>query len=100
MIINKPYHKVLTDMIEDWRTQLVIKTLTDKMLPDDWVYCVKGQHFVKKEDALMGDFYNPIEGKQETCYFCYEHYDRINSLFNYSDRCKAKNGKKRECTVF
>jgi hypothetical protein len=30
---------------------------------------------VKKEDALMGDFHNPVEGKKEICYFCYEHYD-------------------------
>jgi len=72
-------------MIEDLRTQLVIKKLTDTMLPDGWVYCVKGQHFVKKEDALMGNLYNPIEGQKEKCYFCYEHYDRVNSIFNYRD---------------
>jgi hypothetical protein len=62
-------------MIEDLKTQLVIKKLTDTMLPGDWVYCVKGQHFVKIENALIGDFHNPIEGKKEKCYFCSEHYD-------------------------
>jgi hypothetical protein len=85
MIINKTYHKALVDMIEDLRTQLVIKKLTDTMLPDGWVYCVKGQHFVKKEDSLMSDFHNPIEGQMETCYFCYKHYDRTYSIFNYKD---------------
>ena len=82
MYINKPSHRIFDDMIEDWRTQLVIKKLTDTMLPDGWVYCIKGQHFVKKEDALMGDFHNPIEGQKETCYFCYKHYDRVNPIFN------------------
>ena len=61
-------------MIEDLKTQLVIKKLTDTMLPDGWVYCFKGQHFMKKEDALMDDFHNPFEGQRETYYFCYEHY--------------------------
>jgi hypothetical protein len=87
-------------MIEDWKTQLVIKKLTDTMLPDGWVYCVKGQHFVKKEDALMDDFDNPIEGQTETGYFCYKHYGQMNSIFNYGDRGKVKKGKKRECIVF
>jgi hypothetical protein len=82
MIINKQCHEAFDDMIEDLRTQLVIKKLTDMMLPDDWVYCVKGQHFVKKEDALMGEFDNPIEEQRETCYFCYEHYDEVNSILN------------------
>jgi len=78
MFINKSYLKEFVNMIEDWKTQFVIKKLTDSMLPDDWVYCFKGQHFVKKEDALMGDFHNPIEGQRETCYFCYEHYEQVN----------------------
>jgi hypothetical protein len=33
---------VFVDMIEDWKTQLIIKKLTDTMLPDGWVYCFKG----------------------------------------------------------
>jgi hypothetical protein len=72
-------------MIEDWKLQVIFKKLSEKMLPDGWVYCIKGQHFVKKEDAVIGDFYNPIEGQKETCYFCYEHYDRTYSIFNYKD---------------
>jgi hypothetical protein len=36
---------------------------------------------VKKEKALMGNFHNPVEGKKETCYFCYKHLDRVNLNF-------------------
>jgi len=71
--------------MKDWRTQLVIKRLTDTMLPDDWVYCIEGNHLVKKEKALMGNFHNPVEGKKETCYFCYKHYGEVISALNYGD---------------
>lgn len=83
MIINKPSFKVFDDIMEDWKLLVIFKKLTEKMLPDGWVYCIKGQHFVKKEDAKMGDFYNPIERQRETCYFCYEHYNQVDSIFNY-----------------
>jgi len=81
MVINKPSYKVFDDIMKDWRTQLIIKKLTDTMLPDGWVYCMQGNHFVKKEKALMGNFHNPVEGKKETCYFCYKHLDQVNLNF-------------------
>jgi hypothetical protein len=65
-------------MIEDWKTQIVIKKLTDTILTDDWAYCFEGQHIVKKEDALMDGFYNPIEGQKEKCYCCHEHHQHVN----------------------
>ena len=71
--------------MEDWKLQVIMKKLTETMLPDDWVYCIRGQHFVQKKDALIGDFYNPIEQQRETCYFCSEHSQQVTSIFDYRD---------------
>jgi hypothetical protein len=46
---------------------------------------MEGNHLVRKEKALMGNFHNPIEGKKETCYFCYKHCAQAISEFNNGD---------------
>lgn len=72
-------------MIKDLRILLIIKKLIDTMLPNGWVYCLEGNHFVKKENALIGNFHNPLERKKETCYFCYKHAAQAISKLKYGD---------------
>jgi hypothetical protein len=46
---------------------------------------MEGNHLVRKEKALIGNFHNPAVGRKETCYFCYKHCAQAISEFNNED---------------